>query len=285
MALSITATPVDSTGIVSIDFSFGGAVYDTYQIIRTNIDDGTQTALRGSSYQTVPSGGIDIITADAECPLTNSDGVGPTCYYTGYAYMTNDDGSIASTDSIDSDSFQLLDDDKVAWFKNPGLGDVDKRFLLDHIDPMAYQARVLTNTPVLGRANPIIVTDVLGGRAGTFYITSIPEAESIYGYEYSRAAIMSLFAPGTILFFQTTPETTGINDMFFMVTGDITESPYEGPIGPDRMWTIPFTEVDSPEGGLTLSPTVTWLDVGLNHPSWQDIETNVATWLALLEDG
>lgn len=292
MTMTFSAVPVDGTGVVNLDLSFGGS-FDTFQIIRTNLDTGSQVAVRGASYRDTPGGGLDFIGFDLECPLSPYGGISPSVQYEAFAYTVNPDGSIATTTSVlglnddGLSQLQLFDDDRVCWVKNPAIGNVDKKFLLgaDSFADVVHPVRILANTTVLDRPNPVITSDVLGGITGTFYISSYQEAEDVFGYAFSRSEIMALFAPGSTLFFQTTESTTDIDDFYFIVTGDITESLLGGPIDKDRMWTIPFTQVDSPEADLTLTPSVTWLDVATNHISWQDILDTTPTWLVLLEQG
>lgn len=294
MALKLTVTPIDGSGIVGLELTVSAEFgFTRFSIERVNTATGTVTAVRGGEYQVLDVNELVITLYDSECPLSNYDNVGPACYYIASAYVTDDLGLIDHDQDVQhtSDSFNLHDTAGAVWLKNPsvnvGAPSSNNKFLLDHFDDSTYSARVLASTQVLGRRNPVIVTDIMGGRQSAFVIASYPEAETVYGYAWQRSDILALIGTGETLMFQTTGDM-GVEDFYFKVTGDIQEAQLsQGPATPDRLWTIQFTEVDPPENDVVNQPggSHTWYEIATNYASWQSVLDNHTTWSEVLVNG
>lgn len=290
LAIELFATPIDGGGLVALELKvaeFYGV--SKFTIERVDTSKGTVRAIRGGEFQNLDV--IDLVIYDAECPLSTPDDIGPSIYYIATGYVVDPDSGTIDEDltvQFTTDSFNLHDTAKAVWLKTPGvltgIQSANNKFLMDHMDDFTYRTRVLASTNVLGRRCPIIVTDVLSGREGTMHIASYPEAETLYGYAWQRPDIMALLAYGETLMFQTTGDV-GIDDFYFKVTGDVLEAQLNdgGPVYPDRIWSIPFTEVDAPLTDITsVGSNVTWLDVATNWASWNAVKDNHDDWADVL---
>lgn len=295
LAIELLVTPLDGAGLVALELKLAEFYgFTKFTIERVNSATGDVSVVRGGEYQTVDVNRLDFVIYDSECPLSTYEDYGPAIYYIASGYVTTPEGTIDHTYDVQytTDSFNLHENAKGVWIKNPGINfgipNNNNKFLMDHMENWTYQTRVLAATNVLGRRCPVIVTDVMGGRTGVMHIASYPEAETVYGYAWQRADLLNLIADGETLFFQTTPDT-GIDDFFFKITGDIVEEQLNSgyPITPDRIWSIPFTEVDPPEENVVSADqsTQTWLEVAQNYISWQSVLDSRDTWQELLIDG
>src|SRR5882672_10221848 len=261
MTVSITATSIDATAEVDLLVTFNSA-YNQFKIVRTRVDNSVVATI----YTTRSAVGLSSFAGfDFTAPLSYAGPIGPTFNYTVTADVLDSSGNITSTDTATSTPNNRLTETRGrAWIKNPSQAALNKKFEVNHIDPIKRSTRILSESNVIGRENPVIITDVLGSRRGVLYLNAYTGAPTS-----SSVDILALLSPGVTLFFQTTPDT-GFDDMFFTVTGEVLESPYSDTIVSDRIWTVPFTVVDSSLAVVTSVPGRSWLQVSLGHSSWQN---------------
>lgn len=100
---------------------------------------------------------------------------------------------------------------------------------------------------IAGRRNPIVVSDVRGGRTGTLSFTTVTAAEG--------TAVASLLDLGEPLLYQPAPAWA--SDTVYLSPGDLDENPpaddltYRG-----RYWSFDATEIDSPAGDAVMGTPV-----------------------------
>lgn len=233
--------------------------------------DGARTLVRGPDglYDRVPIDSDELIVEDYEAPL----GVPITYWVETYSASTG-----ALTERRQTDPPVVLDpgDPNGVWLKDPANPQRNMRLVVqsgggpDWTRPARSAEYV-----VRGRQNPIVVSDVRGGRAGDLQVWTRDDAE--------RDALRLLLSSGTPLLWQTAPGF-GVGQVYVTV-GDVTEarvSPYGRE--PWRGWTLPLTETDMPTSGVNGSAGRTWRDVLTEFATWQDVLDSYATWEGVLLD-
>lgn len=173
----------------------------------------------------------------------------------------------------------------VAYLKNVNNPQVARAVMIESMPTWRRSATVLAEHHVLGRSNPVVITDVLGGRKGDFTINVLmPEGQEI-------DEIYSILLDGGVLLLQNNNyRISGFKDLFFRVTGDVSVErrhlmvdygALETPNLADRVFevTIPFTEVDRPDTlGVVAQGDVTWQQVLTEQSTWTGVNTNNASW-------
>lgn len=115
--------------------------------------------------------------------------------------------------------------------------------------------------PIVGRSNPITVTDVRGSREFVLNISVADAAE--------RDEITNTLATGDTMYLHV-PAGGPVSSVFVLV-GDTAWS--------DELFTyqLPMTEVAEPDGTL-VGDTVLWIDVVVEFATWTDLIAAEATW-------
>lgn len=156
--------------------------------------------------------------------------------------------------------------------------------------PITYNVtgRILSNQTVLGRANPVVVTDVNGGRTGSFSFLSVqPPGGAI---KFKLTEYRSLLSAGTPLLLQcnSSGNIEELTDIYLMVDG-WTYKPMNRPafidLSPDMMleFTVNYVEIDRPTTDSGLVSAGTWDIVRLQYATWTAVQSANATWLAVLD--
>lgn len=249
--ITATANPADASVSLTAGSLSGVA---TISITRNN-PDGSVSPVRGAtSYAT--NGATTLAFFDFEAPLDQ------LVTYT----LTLDVGS-----PVTSSGVTIVTDGGTYWLKNISQQTLSATVEVIDLGKVTRPARVLARYDVLGRANPVVVSDVRGGRVGAMVIAS---------YELAEAAdIRALFAHGFTLFLQA-PASTNFPDMYF-VAGDVEELWAGMSDSTVRLWTVPYTEVDSPTDALVSLGANSWAQVAL-FGSWQNLKDKRTTWLDVL---
>lgn len=253
-----TLTAVPNTSDASVSLTAGTLSGITSLSIVRNNPDGSVSPVRSAS-NVVTGGASTMAFFDFEAPLDQ------VVTYT----MTPNTGS-----PVTSSSCTVVTDGETFWIKNVAQAVLSRTVEIAGVAGVTRKARVLGTYAVLGRANPVVVSDVRSGRAGTLTLSTHTRTEA--------ADFRALVAQGYPLFFQA-PYDTGFADMYF-VPGDITETWVGTGFSAERRFDVPFTEVDSPGDDLVslgsnswaqvaqfgtgtrlLAKRTTWLDV-LNRP-------------------
>jgi hypothetical protein len=259
--LVITGTPNQGLAYISLSVS-GLTGYDTVAVQRTNAD-GSQVIIRSCNY--VSTGGAD---SWAGFDLEASLGVNVT--YTVIAQTHNADGSI-TTGSASSGPVMIPTQNGVGWLKNLSQAALNAQVSLQALSDVKTDARTQIY-PVIGRKNPVVISDVRGGRTGSVSLMTTGTTD----YQ----AVSALLASGTTLFLQATP-ADGLADLYF-VAGSVTEHrPADVSTDFTRIWTVDFTEVDSPSGALTSIPGNSYAAV-VSFGTYQALLNDRATYLDVL---
>lgn len=260
--LAATVTPNQGLAYNAISVS-GLSNWTTLTIQRTG-PTGSVSTLRNANA--VATGGVDTWAGfDVEAPL------GAQCSYTFIASQPQPDGT-TSTYQIVSPLVTIPVANAVGWLKSLSQSALNTQVTIQALSDVKRPSRQQVY-PVVGRANPVVISDVLTGRTGTISLQTTGSTD----YQ----SIMALLQPGTTLFLQATPGDY-FADMYF-VPGDVTEQrPASQSTDMTRIWQIDFTEVDSPSGMLTTIPGNSYLAV-VSFGSYQEISTARTSYLAVLD--
>ena len=186
----------------------------------------------------------------------------------------------------------------LAFLKNVTTPSLSRRIPLVDFSRWTAPGRVLSNSNVLGRKNPVVITDVTGGKKGSFIFLTWTNVD-FSGYLYkdfiaSMEEVELLLESGDTLLFQTTSQFTGRD--IFMKIEDISvtrlnKPPVSIPVAEDHehtpclLWELTFVEVDRPlTEGLAFAVGV-WQDV-LDDPAyddWAGTDSTFASWLEVLQ--
>lgn len=261
MTLVISGTPVQALAYISLSVS-GLTGYDTVAVQRTN-GDGSQVIIRSCNY--ISTGGADSWAGfDLEASL------GVSVSYTVIAQTHNSDGSI-TTGTASSGPLTIPTQNGVGWLKNLSQAALNTQVSIQALADVKTDARIQVY-PVIGRKNPVVVSDVRGGRTGSVSLMTTGTTD----YQ----AVSTLLASGSTLFLQATPGD-GFADLYF-VAGSVTEHrPAATSTDFTRIWTIDFTEVDSPSGALTSIPGNSYTAV-VSFGTYQALLTDRTTYLSVL---
>lgn len=251
---TISGTPNSSDASVSL--TAGSLAGITSLSITRNDPDGISRPVR-SATDVQTGGATTMAFFDFECPLevdvtytlTPNTGSPVT---SGLVYIwTNDEGTIY-------------------WLKNVASAPESRIVNVQDMSAIQRKARILGQYDVLGRSNPVVVSDVRGGRTGTFtlYTDTVDEA----------AGVRNLLATGFVLFLQC-PYAVDFPDMYF-IAGDAEELRHRA-MGPERTWTVPFIEVDAPTDDLVAVGSNSWALV-VQFGTWLNVKNKRSTWLDVL---
>lgn len=120
-----------------------------------------------------------------------------------------------------------------------------------------------TVSDVIGRRNPVALTDIRAGLTGELSLITVTDTES--------DDLDLVLSESTLVFLQLPDTRFGAR---YVLVGDVTEAPFTGLRGVDEgaMWTLEFTEVDRPGGDISGDPAV----------SYQLLKDSVQSFSALL---
>jgi hypothetical protein len=123
---------------------------------------------------------------------------------------------------------------------------------------------------VMGRSNPVAVSDVRGSRRWTYTLLT----------ETAEAAdnLDLLVASGDTVFVHV-PADQNVPGGYVSI-GESTELRFGSP--PERVWTLPVTEVAAP-GPDVVGTTATWQSIINNFGTWADVIAEFPTWTDVLE--
>ena len=204
--------------------------------------------VRGATNIAVQGASSELVT-DYECPLDTS--------VTYRAYLD-------ANQPIESSPATIVTDGMTFWLKDVILGAFSTKVQIQDMSDVTRAANILGTYKVIGRANPIIITDVRQGRAGTMTLTTKTFSDSI--------SIGDIIASGNTLLLQC-PPSAHFPDMYFQA-GDISESWNGAPsYSQVHSWVIPFTETDPPSQS----------SISLDFNSWL-LVTQFTTWQTVLND-
>lgn len=249
MAIVVTATPDPTSGAIAVHATVDAGI--TAVTVGRNDPSGFQQLLRYGSSVPVVGGVVDVL--DYEAPMD----VPVTYVVTQLTPTGNGSGTSASV---------TLQSKGKTWLKDPSYP--TRNFVV----PVVTSIQQLTRPAragvfeIIDRATPIVVNSVRGSGRGTLVCYTLTDDQ--------RAQMVDILARGTVLLLQS-PPAYGWGSVYVSV-GDAVESRVGLAYEQSRMWTLPFTVVDRPEG-VSTAPVV--------DKSWQAVKTKYGTWGDLIATG
>lgn len=241
----------------------GLSQYDTLIIQRTNADGSISTV---RSANGVAIGNAEVWTGvDYEAPL------GANVTYSAIGVTHNSDGSTSTSPTSVSATVMISVPSGTCWIKSLSQPSISAQFSINTIGDVTRPAR-LQEYVVIGRSNPVVISDVRGGRKGDITVMTTTDAD--------RSALGLLMADGHSLFIQFTA-ADGFTDMYFVPTDTTSHRPASTSTDPTRLTTFGFIEIDSPSGLITTLPGNSYLLV-TNFGTYQALYDHRASYLAVL---
>jgi hypothetical protein len=147
-------------------------------------------------------------------------------------------------------------------------------FTLLSIGDLTYTAR-RSMMDVLGRGPQIAVSQTRGWPSGTLTLLTQDAA--------GRGKLLSALQTGRILLLRN-PDPRYPEDAWYVSVGDVAEQRLPGgdQTRPERMWQVPFIQVERPVGLIEQSAGQTWAQVAARWASWAEVRRDNPTWLDLL---
>lgn len=206
-------------------------------------------------------------------PITHNYGDGS---FSGWSWDGTSDASasrtsVTTTAQATSSPITISVAAGTGWLKNITQPALNTEVSVESVQDVKRPTRSQTYT-VIGRKNPVVVSDVRGGRQGSLTLMTTNSTD--------LQSVRALLAPGSVLFFQATP-ADGFDDLYF-AAGDVTEKRPAGvSTDPTRLWQIDFIEVDSPSGAANGLPNNSYTQV-VSFGTYQAVLTNRSTYLDVL---
>lgn len=199
--------------------------------------------------------GTPVLVEDYEAPL------GLTVWY--LMEWFDSGGTLTHTLSTEYVQGPVTDGDHV-WMKSPGLPALNTMLVPESPLSWSRSARAAAYQ-VVGRTNPIVISDVRNGRSASATFLVFDTADHIQ--------LDALMDSGLPVLFQAMPGLGADGSHYFSV-GDVAIEPLSSSAAePGWRWTVALTEVDRPSGGLQGSADRTWQDLLDQDPA--------GTWLGL----
>jgi hypothetical protein len=227
------------------------------------LPDGSRTLVRGTSglIQAQPITTTELVIEDYEAPL------GVPVYYIGETRDSN--GTLIATNTSGTVTIDA-GDPQYCWLKDLVNPQRNIRLAISAPGPSWDRPLVQAVYHVRSRKNPVVLSDVRGGKTGTLTVFTQSDDE--------RGGLDWLLDTGNILLVQVSPGY-GMADMY-VTAGQSTEARGGGAAtDPWRIWTLPLTEVDLPTTiGVAGSAGRTWQDTLTENTTWQDVLNGYNTW-------
>lgn len=173
-----------------------------------------------------------------------------------------------------------------AFLKVVDAPDLSMPLAVEEFDSWSRSGRVKGRYDILGRKNPIVITDVMGGREGGF------SGHCILEWGQSLKELESVLNPGVTLFFQNhNAVSSGIDDFYLKIRNATFKRrskmrPYgqqDNPVVPEVIITfdVDFIEVDRPDPTAIVIPVVNWQAVYDNYSSWDEVQDKYDNWMGV----
>lgn len=154
----------------------------------------------------------------------------------------------------------------VDWLKSPSQPAMSMAVTVISL-PVTSRERPRGVFSVIGRADPVVVSDVLHLSAGELTLLTLDDAES--------AELASLLEVDVLLF-QTRPgERFGTR---YLSIGAVSEERVGNVGDPTRHWVLPFVEVVAPADYAVDVPGLTWADIVATYVTWTTFIASIPTW-------
>lgn len=295
---TITLEPIDP---MSHNAGYRGFVdnvsqYDYYFIQRVEVSGRYPIELvRGGGFIRV-EGRSDIPYYDYEFHFTDKQGV--MCVYRNELYLYKHGflqdvlftpEYIPEIDRQNSEAFEYMKS-PMSFIKDVTTPALNMPVTIKNIKGYNREARVLGKYSVIGRKNPLVITDVTSGMTGEMEVLVHVSPSWSHGFGTANRdfQIKELIDQGSVYYYQgVLPMFTGIDDFYFVVEDVSFErlnesvSPFSGL--PITVWTIKFTEVDRPANLDIAVGGGTWTQVDGTYTSWALVDQTNNTFLELYQ--
>lgn len=293
MSLAIAVTYDNTTGFYTPGFEIvvsglsGITDADNVLVQRQDNTSGAMDDVRGLSNTLIVADSA--VATDFEYPYFNDqDGWQYVCYVyddSGTQLATVTSATFTGLETVIDLSVEFPETSVVlASITQPA---ISIPVIINDFPSWTIPPNVLSTLKPLGRPNPVVLTDVFGGRTGTFTIVSDPSLSGIIDQYLVR-----LLTYNDTLLFQPYYASGNIGNMYFKVTGiSATRETYAESAGTlDRqtstvmLYAVDFTEVDRPIAGSAATTLISWQDVADNNTTWQDVLDGHPNWLDVLNN-
>lgn len=280
---TITLEPIDPFSHIAGYRGFVDNVsqYDFYFIQRIEVSGRYAPELvRGGGYIRV-DGRSDIPYYDYEFHFTDKQGV--MCVYRNELYLYKNgflqdvlytQEYVPELERQDSEAFEYLKS-PMSFIKDVTTPALNMPVTIKGIKGYSREARILGKYSVIGRKNPVVITDVTSGMTGEMEVLVHISPNWTHGFGTANRdfQIKELIDQGSVYYYQSVlPMFTGIDDFYFVIEDVSFErlnesvSPFAGL--PITVWTIKFTEVDRPSN----------LDIAVGGGTWTQVDSTYASW-------
>lgn len=198
--------------------------------------------------------------------------------------ITKPSGNPVMTAVAESATYTIASlDPGAVWLKSVAFPTLSRRVNIVDFDDTRRPGRVLGEYEVLGRRNKVVLTDVMGGREGSFTVATFPSGGTWWSDSHWRDLQALLAEGGPLLLQMSGADLTGEEDMYLAVTN--VSRKRVGVIGGElvHLHTIDYIEVDRPASANQILSLRTWQDVIDQNASWQEVIDNYSTWLEVLQ--
>lgn len=172
--------------------------------------------------------------------------------------------------------------------------------IIQDFNAFQKEGRIVAEHKVIGKKNPIVITDVASGMRGsfTFITTGVSGGFSGGGGDFIyNKQIEDLFNSGSSYYFQSIfPYVVGIPDFFFKVSDysysrqnriarqNVARSAdLPANIHPLSIWSVNFIEIDRPGVLDTTSAVKIWGAPSIIGNTWNTVKTNNPRWFDVIE--
>jgi hypothetical protein len=254
-------------GAVTLRINYQPGSSPTSITIRRVDADGSLTPLRGygQEYDRAPYTTSPVVVEDYEAPL------GSRIWYVAEWY--NSSGVLVARLQTQIITAPVLADGDYVWFKSPGLPAMNVMVMMETAVKWDRAARSAALT-IVGRRNPVQITDVRGGRTGSLSI--------LIWDEPSQVLFDQLLDPGLPVLIQAMPGYGLPGNLYVSVGDSSTESVVNVASDEGWRWTLAVSEIDRPEGGLQGSAAGTWQDVMATNADWGAVDATFGNWAQVL---
>ncbi len=292
LAISVTYTiaggfyvpgyQINVTGLSSVSNA------DTVLVQRRQLGDGAVTDVRGIAHVAVISDAATSVDYEYHYYSDNNGFV-----YDVYVYDTSGSqlATVTSTPTLFGIQSRTDLETSYPWtsavmqsIQQPALS---LPLIISQFSEWSYPGRILGEYNVLGRGNPVVLTDQMGGRTGSFSVLVNTALSTIRDDLFQL-----LFKYNDTFLFQPYYSSGNVGNFYFKIANvNATRSSIADSIlstlrtsTTTMLYTIDFIEVDRPIAGSIPFELISWQDVLNNNASWNTVKTSHADWLDVLNN-
>jgi hypothetical protein len=306
---TIAVVPVDSFHTeAGYDVSVAGLTpFSKFHVYRGD-QSGDQFDVRGGQVQVVT--GDDWAATDYEFSFGHVDKLNWDNNIVYYIAVLDDSSVVMFTNHVTVNAFEdwedALDDAGVAkiraaktFLSIPDTPTLNTPVLIQDYQSYDRSGNILSKSHVLGRSNPVVNSDVIGGREGKLSILISGDLSMASGgvgvVENIKTLIEALKIGQVCLLRHIQPAAVGWEDMFFVSDG-ITVKRANASIDETSLYSrvedvdthliveIAFVEVDRPDSTTTVAE-FSWQSVYDGNLTWNTVLTRNDDWLQVLQTG